>query len=282
MKLALMVDAPNTIPGDGYVKVPAGSYMETLALAAELGFDGVEILIGHPETAEIEFLQAAAAETGLEVAAINSGRLYFDYGLGLVSDDSSVRAASRTALLALVRQTTPLKVPINIGVFRGLPAPGNQVEAFSQLVTLLQETADEIVETGVILVLEPGNQIEFPFIYSSADGIALVKQVNRKNVALMLDTFHMSIENEIFSDAFAEAMPMLRHIHFLDRHRNPPSFQSEDFDFIGVLQTLRRHNYQHFISMPLLQNGDFTKTADTVAALKTAIKNLNPTENKDD
>jgi hypothetical protein len=34
--------------------------------------------------------------------------------------------------------------------------------------------------------------------------------------------------------------------------------------------------------MPLLQNGDFTKTADTVAALKTAIKNLNPTENKDD
>ncbi|MFZ0548370.1 MAG: sugar phosphate isomerase/epimerase family protein [Candidatus Promineifilaceae bacterium] len=282
MKLALMIDAPNAIPGDSYVKVPTGPYKETLALAAEMGFDGVEILIDHPDTNEFGALQEAAARTGMEVAAINSGRLYFDHGLGLVSEDADVREASRAALLALAHQTALFKVPINIGVFRGLPAPENRADAASQLMTILQETADKVADIGVTLVLEPGNKFEFPFIYSTADGIALVEQAGRPNIALMLDTFHLSMENESLPNAFEVAMPLLRHIHFLDRQRNPPSNQSEDFDFIGVLQMLQRHNYQHFISMPLLQDGDITKTADRIAALRTAITNIENTEKEND
>lgn len=274
MKLALMVDAPNTIPGESYVKVPSGPYMETLGLAAELGFDGVEILIGRPETADIESLQAAVAQTGMQVAAINSGRLYFDYGLALISADAVIQTAGRTALLDLARHTAPLQAPINIGVFRGLPAARKQAEAFNLLVEILQETADEIAELDITLMLEPGNQKEFPFIYSTAVGIACVEQTNRPNVALMLDTFHMSMEDESLTDAFAAAIPMLKHIHFLDRQRNPPSDKSEGFDLISVLETLQRYHYQHYISMPLMQDDDLVKTADRISALKSTIEKI--------
>jgi hypothetical protein len=53
MKLALMIDVPNTIPNESYVRVPSGSFEETLALAAKLGFDGVELLIDHPNVGNL-------------------------------------------------------------------------------------------------------------------------------------------------------------------------------------------------------------------------------------
>ncbi len=272
MKLALMIDVPNTVPNQSYVRVPSGSFEETLTLAAKLGFDGVELLIDHPDRADFSGLQTALAKTGLTVAAINSGRLYFEYGLGLVSEEPTIKAASVEALLKLIYQTAHFQAPINIGVFRGLPRNGNQDWAFHQLKEILQKTADEIAHLGVKLVLEPGNQNEFPFIYSTAKGIALVEQINRRNVSIMLDTFHMSIENETFTESFSSAMPMLEHIHFLDRLRNPPSYRSQKFDFTGALRMLHRLQYAHFISMPMLQNGNVTATRSVIAAIKRTIQ----------
>jgi sugar phosphate isomerase/epimerase len=272
MKLALMIDVPNTIPNQSYVRVPFGSFDETLTLAARLGFDGVELLIDHPNRLDLSDLPAALSKTGLTVAAINSGRLYFDYALGLVSDVPAIRESSRAALMALVHQTAPFQAPINIGVFRGLPQNGNRAWAYQQLKGILQETADEIADLGIMLVLEPGNQLEFPFIYSTDDGISLVQKVNRRNVSLMLDTFHMSVEHENLTSSLTAAMPMLHHIHFLDRQRNPPSHRSQSFDFSGVLRILHRHQYPHFISMPLLQNGNLNATRNIVSAIRRAVQ----------
>jgi D-psicose/D-tagatose/L-ribulose 3-epimerase len=272
MKLALMIDVPNTIPNESYVRVPSGSFEETLALAAKLGFDGVELLVDHPNRADLSSLPAALAKTGLTVAAINSGRLYFEYGLGLVSEEPAIRTASQEALLALVYQTAHFQAPINIGVFRGLPQNGNQDWAIQHLKGILQETPEEIAHLRVKLVLEPGNKIEITFIYSTAEGIALVEQINRRNVSLMLDTFHMSVENETIAHSLSTAMPMLQHIHFLDRLRNPPSYRSQKFDFTNTLRTLHRHQYPYFISMPMLQNGNVTATRSVVSAIKRAAK----------
>lgn len=272
MKLALMIDVPNTVPNDGYVRVPGGSFEESLTLAAEMGFDGVELLIDHPDRADISTLPRALAQTGLTVAAINSGRLFFEYGLGLVSPDANIQAASRAALLALARQTAPLNAPINIGVFRGLPDDAHRAGADEQLITILQEAADEIASLGVMLVLEPSNQVEFPFITSTSEGLAFVEQIDRPNVSLMLDTFHMSIEAETMTQSFTAAFPLLHHIHFLDRHRNPPSAASTDFDFGGILRVLCQSNYRHYLSMPLLQSGNIADTTQIITELKTAIR----------
>lgn len=274
MKLALMIDVPETIPDESYVRVPGGSFEETLSLAAEIGFDGVELLVDHPERARFEGLPQALAQTGLTVAAINSGRLYFDYGLELITSDPKGQKAGRDALLALAYQTAPFQAPINIGVIRGLPAEVDTATARERLVTILQNTADQITAVGASLILEPSNRQEFPFITSTADGLALVKLIDRPNVSLMLDTFHMSLENESFVDSFTMAIPVLRHIHFLDRLRNPPSTSSDEFDFDGVLQVLHEHNYDHYLSMPMLRNGDIAATTEIITALKTAIKIL--------
>lgn len=269
MKLALMVGAPDAIPGSGYLTVPTGPYDDSLALAADLGFDGVEILVGQPTAAEIDALSAALARTGLTVAAINSGRLYFDRGLALLAEDAATRRAARDALHHLASLTAPLSAPINIGVLRGLPSASDPAAA-DRLVTIMREIADDVAEWEVALMLEPSNAKEFPFICSTAEGIQLVERVARPNVRLMLDTFHMSVQEENVPQSLAQAMPLLRHVHLLDRQRNPPSVGSDGYDLRGILETLHRHNYQHFLSLPLLQNGDENATERLVAALRSA------------
>lgn len=269
MKLALMIGTPDTVADSGYVTIPTGAFADSLALAATLGFDGVEVLIGKPNAAEIDALGTALANTGLAVAAINSGRLYFDYGLALLSQDVAVQTAAREALRELVRLTAPLAAPINIGVFRGMPSPVDAA-ANEHLVRILQEIADEIAGLKIDLMLEPSNEKEFPFICSTPEGLALVERIGRPNVKLMLDTFHMSIQEEDLAASLQQAMPVLRHVHLLDRERNPPSRDSKRFDLLGVLQTLQHYDYQHFLSLPLLQNGDRMATEKVVAALRSA------------
>lgn len=269
MKLALMIGTPDAVPGSGYVTVPTGAYADSLALAAALGFDGVEVLIGKPTAAEIDALGTALANTGLAVAAINSGRLYFDYGLALLSQDVGVQAAAREALRELVRLTAPLAAPINIGVFRGMPSSVDSATN-EHLVRIMQEIADEIAALKIDLMLEPSNEKEFPFICSTPEGLAFVERIGRPNVKLMLDTFHMSVQEEDLPASLEKAMPVLRHVHLLDRERNPPSRDSKRFDLPGVLQTLQRYHYQHFLSLPLLQNGDRKATKKAVAALRSA------------
>jgi sugar phosphate isomerase/epimerase len=234
-----------------------------------LGFDGVEVMVGKVTVAEIDALGAALAQTGLGLAAINSGRLYFDYGLALLAADRDAAAAARDALRELVQLTAPLAAPINIGFFRGLPPPSDPAAA-DRLVTILQETADEIATFKTELLLEPSNEKEFPFICSTVEGMQLVQRIARPNVRLMLDTFHMSVQAEDLVASLTEAMPLLRHIHLMDRDRNPPSSASKAFDLNGVLATLRRHHYQHYLSMPLVQSGDREATEQIVAALRVA------------
>ena len=135
----------------------------------------------------------------------------------------------------------------------------------------LRSAGDYAARLDVDLLLEPQNRQEFPFIYSTEDGIAFVEQVARPNVGLMLDTFHMNMEGEDAPASIERAMPYLRHIHFLDMERNPPTPADTQIDVMGILRTLARRNYQHYLSMPLVRNAGLGATEDVVAQLRAAV-----------
>ena len=267
IKLALMTGTPEMVSG-GYVAAPTGSFQETVSRAARLGFDGVEILASTRVAGDIYALRKALAKTNLEVAGVNSGRLLAEEGLALLCGTSRHCAMTRTAMYDLIRLAAPFSTHINIGMFRGLPAAQDQDNSFRRLVRILQQLADYAASLGVDLLIEPQNREEFPFIYSTAEGITFVKEVNRPNVGLMLDTFHMLIEQENMIASIEQAMPYLRHIHLLDKDRNPPLHTSLEIDLEGIFRTLQRHDYQHYLAVPLVRDKVDQATIDAVAHLR--------------
>lgn len=254
MKLALMVGTPEMASEGGYVAVPTGSFQETIGRAARLGFDGVEIVAARRTAGDLYRLRKALAETGIQVAGVNSGRLLSEYGLALLCGTTRHCAQTRTSMYDLIRLAAPFSTHINIGMFRGLPARDELGASFQRLVEIMQRIAGYARSLGVDLLIEPQNREEFPFIYSTAEGVELVKQVNRPNVGLMLDTFHMLVESEDMVASIEQAMPYLRHIHLLDKDRNPPLQSSVEIDLTSIMRTLRRNNYTHYLSVPLVRN----------------------------
>jgi sugar phosphate isomerase/epimerase len=271
MKLALMIGAPDMQGQGGYVAVPTGSFDQTVGAAARLGFDGVEVLAAERVDGDLYALKTALAQAGLKLAGLNSGRLMSDLGLMLLCGNTQQCNLTRSAMYDLIRLAAPFATHINIGMFRGLPDPPGNGPARARLITILQELGDYAARLGVELLLEPQNQKEFPFIYSTRDGVALVREVGRPNVALMLDTFHMMMEHEEATTSLELAMPYLRHIHFLDKDRNPPAPDDPVVDVRGILRTLARHNYRHYLSMPLVRGQGEAATAALVRDLRAAL-----------
>ena len=75
---------------------------------------------------------------------------------------------------------------------------------------------------GVTLSLEPLNRYENYIINTVAEGIAFCKAVSSKNCKLLLDTYHMNIEEESVSGAILEAKGLIGHFHAAEPNRMIP------------------------------------------------------------
>ena len=82
------------------------------------------------------------------------------------------------------------------------------------------------------LLIEPLNRYSTPICTNSEDAKYIVKLVDRENVGIMLDTFHMNIEEDSIHDAIVNSNTMLKHVHISDNNRKMPGFAHIDFDSV--------------------------------------------------
>jgi len=89
------------------------------------------------------------------------------------------------------------------------------VEAMSEAI----KTAED---NGVIFGLEIVNRFEHYMINTAEEGITFAQRVNSPCCKLLLDTFHMNIEEDDFRDAIVKARNWLAHFHVGETNRRPP------------------------------------------------------------
>ena len=91
--------------------------------------------------------------------------------------------------------------PVIIGLPRR-PAARRRLEARSaRLVASMGACADHAASLGEGLVVEPINRYETPVLNTADDTLAVVDQIGAANVKLLLDAFHMNIEEVSIGDA---------------------------------------------------------------------------------
>lgn len=67
----------------------------------------------------------------------------------------------------------------------------------------MQRVATRAADLGVTLGLEVVNRYETNVCNTAEEGMALLRDVNRDNVQMHLDTYHMNIEEESMAAAVA-------------------------------------------------------------------------------
>jgi D-psicose/D-tagatose/L-ribulose 3-epimerase len=90
------------------------------------------------------------------------------------------------------------------------------------LVAILKDLSDYAGKKGVALGLEPLNRFETSFINTADQAIELVDRVNHPACKIMLDTFHMNIEENSLGDAIRKVGPRLLQVHSNENNRGTP------------------------------------------------------------
>lgn len=199
---------------------------------AELGFDVLEVCVEDPALVSADGVRRAVEPAGLGVsvcAALGPER-------DLSHEDPAVRETGMTYLRALVDLAAATGAPNVIGplyssVGKARPLPDEERERQRQLaVASLQAAADYAGERGVGLAVEPLNRFETDLVNTTAQGLELIDRVERENVGLLLDTFHMNIEEKSPPDAVRAAAGRIRHFHACENDRGTPGSGHVEWD----------------------------------------------------
>lgn len=201
-------------------------YFRYIDKAARLGFDILEIAAGSlpdysPE--KLKDLRKAAEANNIELTV--------GYGpkpeQNLASPDADVRKNAAAFFTKLFGQMELLGARlIGGGLYSYWPVdytqPFDKKEDWKHSVESIKALAPVAKECGITLCMEVLNRFEGYLLNTAEEGVRYVREVNEDNVKLMLDTFHMNIEESSMTEAIRQAGPLLGHFHTGEPNRMPP------------------------------------------------------------
>ena len=87
------------------------------------------------------------------------------------------------------------------------------------------------------------------FINSVDEGIRLCELINHPNVGLLLDAYHMNIEEKNICQSIEKARSKLLHFQVAENDRGVPG--SGSINWSEIFNTLKRINYKGYVSLEM-------------------------------
>ncbi len=232
-------------------------YFRYIEKAKQAGFDVLEVSSGILELRDEELtaLRDAAKEAGLVLTAC--------LGLTKDMDVSSADEATRAKGIDYMKRLFVAMDKADIRKVGGIiyaywpcdySQPVDKPAVRERSINSVRELADEAARFGIELEIEVVNRFEHFLINDAKEAVQYVKDVERPNVKVMLDCFHMNIEEDNLGDAIRYAGEHLGHFHIGECNRKVPGKGHMPWDELG--QALRDIGYQGYVVMePFVKMG---------------------------
>ena len=252
MKLSIAISWQDTDFG----AIAKGSARELIGHAKDSGYDAVELAVRDPKLAEVA--EVLAALNGMPVSAIGTGQAFLADGLSLSHrKPRSSRGCGGTAIRSLSPRGDLHCPTVIVGLMRGISGSADDLIASLKRVCVFAQSV------GIRIVVEPINRYETRMINTAAQGIDLIEKVGADNLGLLLDTFHMNIEEANPAASLVFSNKRLWHVHLADSNRHAPG--SGHIDFQGIVATLRALNYRGYLSAEIMPCPDAVTAMDAGA-----------------
>ncbi|KAK9804818.1 hypothetical protein WJX72_007241 [[Myrmecia] bisecta] len=184
----------------------------------DAGFDLIEVPMLEPETVDPKLTKSVLEEYGLQ----STSSLGLTFATDISSEDSGVVRAGKDFLFAALEGTAGFGGTHLAGVtycamdkYRGPIS----AQSWKNCANTLKELAAKAEDLGVILGLEVVNRYETNILNTAAQAMDMIADVNKSNVVVHLDTYHMNIEENSFEQAITTCGDRLGYVHVGDSHR---------------------------------------------------------------
>ncbi len=229
---------------------------EALAAIAGCGYEGIELQVRDPAAIDVGALRSALDTAGVSVAAVATGHVRTEDGLDL--SDPACREAATERLERIVEFAADLGAVVTIGKVRGSAPPADTARVAGVLDSLGRIGA-RAASVGTVIALEPQNRFVGPLFTRVGEVVGLIEQEGWEGGGILLDTFHMAIEERSIPGALVEAGEHLVHVQLGENHRGPMGDGTVPLS--AVLHVLDALGYTGWLSMEHTQDGDSAKAA---------------------
>lgn len=237
--------------------ISTASYLPCVYRARKAGFDVLELgdhIIFHMTDRELDEVAAAARGEGIELMI----------GIDPPQDKSltAADAARRDAGVQFYAEAMPKLRRLGIQKLGGhflnaapIPPHAAHREAeWSYSVQSMQRIADIAAQYGITVCVEAVNRFEGHIVNTAKQGCRFVDDVQRDNLMLELDSFHMNIEESSLINGILTAGKRLGHFHFVENHRGLPG--TGHIQWAEVRDALHHIGYDGILSMEALVRCD--------------------------
>jgi D-psicose/D-tagatose/L-ribulose 3-epimerase len=224
------------------------SLAETTARLAGFGYDGLELKgdLGLYDAAEVK---AVLDDYRLEVLSLTPE------DVDLPHPDAEVRGEAVDYYLRLLDFAAEVGAPMvgcHGAVGRIRPATTYEQEVVNFVVGV-QRIAERAQELGLQLAIEVLNRYESHLLNTSEEAVRFVEEVGAPNVGLLLDAYHMNIEEADLASAIRVAGEHLFLFHAADSNRQ--AVGRGHTDFLDVMRALQDIGYDGSIIVECTASG---------------------------
>ena len=230
-------------------------YVPLMEKVARLGFDVCEV-------ASAEFCKYSDETLGELKRRADDLGLTFTYSIGLekeydlASDDPAVRDNGVRHVTEILKSMPKVGATILNGVsyagWQAMPDHGITLEEKRRKEELALDSMRRLMpvaeDCGVYYCCEVVNRFEQYLLNTAREGTAFVRQLESPNAKVLLDTFHMNIEEDDLLQAILETGALLGHFHVGERNRKPPG-STNSLPWKEMAGALRQIGYQGAVVM---------------------------------
>ena len=228
-------------------------------IAADLGFDGVELSLLGMTTDRIRAIRQAVEGRNLEITCTTGLRPQTD----ISSLDPALRATGVEYLMQSVATTAALGGHLLTGVLYApwnVRVQANRAQRWEHCVAGLRRVARVAEEADVTLGLEAINRFETDLVNTAAQATRLCEEVDSPAVGVLLDTFHMNMEEKHMGDAIRATGKHLVHMHCDENDRGVPGSGHIPWD--EVFQALRDIRYAGWLTLEMFVAANQSVSSD--------------------
>lgn len=213
------------------------NFRSAVRLTGEAGYDLIELPLLDPHGFDVTAGRAIIDEYGINVNV----SLGLNDTTDISSEDPAAIAAGEALLVRAVDVLSELGGDWLVGVIYGAlqkhMAPATE-RARQSGIGVIRRVADRAQASGIRVGLEVVNRYETNIINTARQALQYVHEVDRSNVYLHLDTYHMNIEESDMMNPFLDAGDRLGYVHIGESHRGYLGSGTVDFD--TTFRTLER------------------------------------------
>lgn len=215
----------------------------------EMGYDAVEIPVEYPEMINGKKVKEALTQNGLKAVVCGA----FGPTRDFTHDDPAFHQTcfdyiAQCFELCNTWEAEFLAGPMYSAVGKArMCSPEQRKTEWERAVANLQKVCQMAASHGLKIALEPLNRFESDMVNTVEDLRKLIRDINHPAANIMVDVFHMNIEEADMEQAIRLAGDNLIHVQVADNYRGTPGTGQTRWD--ALIRGLQAVDYQRVVSI---------------------------------